>query len=205
MGIKKPALKPRIYILCNGELAEPQYFQDFKNHLRSHNIIVRYKKEFRKKAPWDFIEAAITFKKEEQSDGKFSPEDNDQMWCVLDVDNYWSDNEQKFRNAISRAKKEAMKIAWSNECFEFWFLCHFAHYNSAIPRSDYHKKLGKHFKDKKLGTYTKNMKGIFNVLEPWQQTALQNAAKLFKAEAIQQNPSTAIHLLAGELLSHFGS
>ena len=126
MGMKQLKMRPRIYILSIGELAEPQYFQDFKDYLRAHNIIIRYRKEFLKKAPWNFIEAAIKFKEEEKSKSRFVQEDGDQIWCVFDVDNYWKENEKKFRAALKLAGDSGLRIAWSNECFEFWFLCHFA-------------------------------------------------------------------------------
>ncbi len=204
MGMKKTGMKPRIYILCNGELAEPQYFQDFKDHLKAHNILVRYRKEFLKKAPWSFIEAAIKFKEEEQQKGKFSREDNDQIWLVFDVDNYWSDNENKFREALKLAEANGLKIAWSNECFEFWFLCHFGLYNSAIPRTDYHKKLEKHFKDEGLGKYEKNMEDIFEPLTPLQSAAIENAKRLYVKDGVGKNPSTAVHLVVVELSRIFG-
>ena len=173
-------------------------------HLKAHNILVRYRKEFLKKAPWSFIEAAIKFKEEEQQKGKFSKEDNDQIWLVFDVDNYWSDNESKFCDALKLAEANGLKVAWSNECFEFWFLCHFGFYNSAIPRIDYHKKLEKHFKDKGLGKYEKNMKSIFDPLFSYQETAIRNAKKLYQKGAVGNNPSTAVHLLVEELMQIFG-
>lgn len=203
MGMKKIEMKPRIYILCNGELAEPQYFQDFKDHLRAHNIIIRRKKEFLKKAPWAFIEAAVNFKDEEESKGMFFQEDGDQMWCVFDVDNSWGDNEKKFRDALKLAHENGLKMAWSNECFEFWFLCHFAFYNSAVPRMDYHKKLAKHFNDARMEVYEKNMTGAFGPLLPYQETAIKHAKKLYKKGAVQNNPSTAIHMLVEELIHFF--
>ncbi len=196
-------MKPRIYILCNGERAEPQYFQDFKDYLKEHNILVRYRKEFLKKAPWDFIEAAIKFKEEEQQKGKFSEEDNDQIWLVFDVDNYWSENGSKFRDALKLAEKNGLNVAWSNECFEFWFLCHFGNYNSSIPRADYHKKLAKHFKDEGFGDYKKNMKAIFGSLLSFQEDAIKHAKKLCKKDGISNNPSTSVHLLVEELLRTF--
>lgn len=204
MGVKKLEMKPRIYILCNGERAEPQYFQDFKDYLKAHNIIVKYKKEFLRKAPWDFIGAAINFKEEEQRKGKFSKEDNDQIWLVFDVDNYWSENESKFRDALKLAEKNGLKVAWSNECFEFWFLCHFGYYGSAVPRTDYHKKLAKHFKDEKLGKYAKNMEGIFEPLMSFQSAAIGNARKIYVKNGVGNNPSTAVHLVVEEVLRVFG-
>ena len=102
------------------------------------------------------------------------------------------------------AEANSLKVAWSNECFEFWFLCHFGLYNSAIPRTDYHKKLEKHFKDGGLGRCEKNMKSIFDPLFSYQETAIRNAKKLYKMGAVGNNPSTAVHLLVEELGSIFG-
>lgn len=198
--------KNRVYILCNSEQAEPYYFQDFKAHLRiPGRVIIPRRKEFLKKAPWDFIEAAVKFKKEEESKKHFFLEDGDQMWCVFDVDNYLEDNNKEFRKALKLAEENGLKIAWSNECFEFWFLCHFGFYNSAIPRSDYHKKLEKHFKDQSLGAYTKNMKAIFIPLLPYQGTAIKNAKRLYKKGGVGNNPSTAVHLVVEELRRIFQS
>ncbi len=204
MGLNKIAMKPRIFILCNGELAEPLYFQDFKDHLRAHNIVIRYKKEFLRKAPWDFIKAAIKFKEELESKGDFVSDDGDQVWCVFDVDNYLDDNEKKFHEGLKLADENGLNIAWSNECFEFWFLSHFALHSSTIPRADYHKKLAKNFKDNSLGIYKKNMEGIFESLLPFQETGVKHAKKLYVKGEVNNNPSTAIHLLVEELLHHFG-
>jgi len=204
MGLKKHGMKPRIYILCNGELAEPLYFQDFKDDLKARNILVKYKKEFLRKAPWDFIVAAIKFKEEEHAKSRFFQEDGDQVWCVFDVDNYWDENEIEFRKALKLANDNGLRIAWSNECFEFWFLCHFALHNSAIPRGDYHKKLVKYFKDNGFSKYRKNMRGIFKYLSPSQRTAIKHAEKLYTDEGVHENPSTSVFVLVKELLDYFG-
>lgn len=201
MGIKKTRMKSRIFIFCNGELAEPSYFQDFKDHLRSHSIVIRYKKEFLKKAPWDFISASIKYKEKLISKGDFVIKDGDQSWCVFDVDDYWGQNEKKFREALRSANENDLKLAWSNECFEFWFLCHFGLYSSAVPRTVYHKKLAKHFKDKKLGRYQKNMKGIFNQILPFQMLAIKRARKMYNAGEVQNNPSTAVFRLVEEIIN----
>jgi len=197
-------MKPRIYTLCNSELAEPYYFQDFKEYLRAAGkIVIPKRREFIKKAPWNFINAAILFKEEEQLKGRFSPEDGDQMWCVFDIDNYLNDNECAFRKALKLADKNNLRIAWSNECFEFWFLCHFNLYRSPIPRADYHKKLKKHFKDNKLGIYTKNMKGIFDLIKSRQLMAIENAKKLHRNNEVQKNPSSSVFQLVEVLMEYF--
>ena len=41
------------------------------------------------------------------------------------------------------------KVAWSNQCIEYWFILHFAYYTSDNDRKDYRKFL--HSKFKELG------------------------------------------------------
>lgn len=191
----------KIYVLCNGELAEPLYFDDLKQHLGvAHQIVVRYK-PFIGMAPWDFIDAAVENKKDLMKRDKFSSHYEDQIWCVFDIDNYWKENEKDFRTALTLAKKSGIRVAWSNQCFELWFLCHFDSTLSAMPRADYHKKLKERFKTHKLGEYTKNMEQIFRPLLPFQKDGIKNAKKLYEKDKIQKDPSTAVFLLVEELLN----
>jgi len=62
----------------------------------------------------------------------------------------------------------------------------------------------KHFNDMGLGAYVKNMKTMFLPLLPYQEMAIKHAKKLCKKGEVQNNPSTAIHLLVEELLKYFG-
>jgi len=108
----------KIYVLCNGELAEPQYFEEFKDQLAiPQQIIVRYK-PFIHLAPWDFIGATMAYKKELIEKDKFSASCGDQIWCVFDIDNYWKDNQKDFRAGVELAKKNKINLACSNQCFE---------------------------------------------------------------------------------------
>lgn len=201
MSMGKIVMKPRIFILSNGQLAEPQYFHDFRKHLKARNIKVLEYKRFRGKAPLEFIKAAVACKQQFQRAGEFFDEDVDQFWCVFDVDDYWKQNQMDFRTAIALAKKSGVRLAWSNECFELWFLCHFDPSSSAVPRRDYHKKLEKYFKDNKLGEYTKNMSQIFRPLWAFQQAGIKNAKKLYVKDKVEKNPSTAVFLLVEKLLN----
>ena len=123
---------------------------------------------------------------------RFSDIDGDQLWCVFDVDNYWKDNKSAFIDAISLAEQNDIKLAWSNECFEVWFLCHFALLSTTLPRNDYHIKLGEHFKKKGLGVYKKNMNKVFKILLTYQPEAIKNARKLLKKGMLGKNPSTSV-------------
>lgn len=199
MGINTNKLKSKIFILCNGELAEPLFFQAYKDHLKAHNIVIRQRKEFLQTAPWQFIEVAVNYKEELRRKGEFSSEDGDQLWCVFDVDRYLEDNSEAFRNALRIAEGNEINLAWSNECFEYWLLCHFALVESTIPRKDYHVKLKDFFKQNGLGKYEKNMDGIFDMLYPLQSNAIKFSKKVYGDGDPGQNPSTAVFLLVEEI------
>lgn len=189
----------KIYVLCNGELAEPQYFEEFKDQLAiPQQIIVRYK-PFIHMAPWDFIEAAIKYKKELIEKDKFAVSYGDQIWCVFDIDNYWKDNQKDFSVSVELAKKNKINLAWSNQCFELWYLCYFDATLSAMPRTDYNKKLKDRFKNNDLGVYTKNMQGVFELLQPFQHAGIKNAKKLYVKDNVAKDPSTAVFLLVEEI------
>lgn len=192
-------MKPRIFILSNGELAEPQYFHDFKRYLKASNVRVIEYKRFRGKAPWEFIDEAVKCKEDFVKSGEFIKLDGDQFWCVFDVDDYWIQNTKRFKEAVALAKSEGIRLAWSNECFELWFLCHFGQFTSAVPRKDYHKKLGQYFKENGLGVYKKNMGNMFRALLDFQRAGIANARKLYTKDKIDKNPSTGVFLLVEEM------
>ncbi|MBA4336548.1 hypothetical protein C0416_02115 [bacterium] len=197
--MEKIIMKPRIFILSNGELAEPQYFHDFKRHLKANNIRVIEYKRFRGKAPWEFIDEAVKCKHGFERSGKFIELDGDQFWCVFDVDDYWAQNQKRFKEACVIAKRAGIRLAWSNECFELWFLCHFGQFSSAVPRKDYHKKLSQYFKENGLGVYKKNMENMFRFLLSFQSAGINNARRIYSKDKIDKNPSSAVFLLVEEM------
>lgn len=118
--MKKIISRPRIIIFCNGSVAEPQYFQSFKEFLKiPHRIKIIYRNTG-SDSPWRLIERAIEEK------GKDS---ENEIWCVFDVDRYLTDNASKMKFAIKRANENEILLAWSNVCFELWYLLHFIHFN----------------------------------------------------------------------------
>ncbi len=129
---------------------------------------------------------------------KISEDDCDQIWCVFDVDDYWQQNKNKFKKSLEIANKNHIKIAYSNECFELWFLLHFNLVETAISRTDYNKKLQKFFKNLDFD-YKKNSEGIFAQLLDFQKKAIQNAKKIYPQEQPNKNPSTSVFKLVEEL------
>ncbi len=191
--IVKPALHPVIHIFHNGEVAEVNYFQDFKHFLAGRDAqvnVINYRKQTQGKAPWQVIEYAIKC--------QISQKDHDQVWCVFDVDDFLRQNEKLFVESLLKAKDHNIKIAYSNRCFELWFMLHFELIETAISAQDYQKKLKVFFK--KIGVeYKKNSENLFEKLFDLQSNAITRAKKISKKNDLKINPSTAVFQLVEEL------
>lgn len=195
--MKQQAINPRIYIYCNGEIAEPVYFKEFKDYLRSRTITISYNR-FKGCSPWELIEKVAIEKSYLTSRNKFIVEDGDQCWCVFDIDEYWNQNPVKFKAAIKSAKENNIKLAWSNECFELWYLLHFQVLQTGISRKDYDTKLKAHFQHLGGKAYVKNS-SIFARIMDKQPEAIKHAKQIFLANKVENNPSTAVFKLVEEL------
>ena len=113
-------LKPSILIVCEGECTEPRYFERFNASnavIKIHGVGKNTK---------SLIADAIKIRKQT---GPY-----DQVWVVFDLDSF---SKGHFDNAIKIAEKEGIRVAYSNEAFELWYMLHFDHLQSAISRSLY--------------------------------------------------------------------
>jgi hypothetical protein len=200
--MKNHVIKPKIRIYCNGEIAEPVYFQDFKDYLKSRAIII-CSKRFKGLSPWELIKKVVAEKENLQNGGKFYDEDGDKCWCVFDVDEFWNQNPQKFTTAVKLARTKNIHLAWSNECFELWYLLHFQVLQTDISRRDYDRKLKKYFRKLDGKNYSKNS-SAFGRLAGKQLFAIKNAKQIFRANKVEKNPSTAVFQLVEVLNSYFG-
>lgn len=182
VGIRN--LKERFLVVCEGEKTEPNYFRGFRVPGQTVDVDIRgvgYNTV-------SLVRKAIELKKEEEYD---------QVWCVFDRDDFPA---QHFNEAISLAYANHVKIAYSNEAFELWYILHFDYHQSGISRADYIKILSK-----KLGhAYKKSSETIYDELASKLPTAIRNAQKLLDNYAppkpVSDNPSTTVHLLVLELL-----
>ncbi len=183
-GKGKP--QPAILILCEGEKTEPGYFKSFK--LASVNVQV---------LGCGFNTYSLVDKARQiQEKAKKRNAAYDQLWCVFDKDDFRLD---QVNAAFVLAKKEKIKVAFSNEAFELWYLLHFNYYDTAMSRTQYKAKLSG-LMDK---TYKKNSTSIFDELRDKQADAIRNAEKLLSRYTPKNpgrdNPSTTVHLLVKEL------
>jgi len=176
-------VKQRFLIVCEGAKTEPNYFKNF----RVPKTVIDVKGVGEN--PSRLVQSAINFKDE-------ADEEYDQIWCVFDRDDW---PPQDFNNAIYKAESHNLKVAYSNEAFELWYVLHFEFLNTGILRDDYIKKMTKLLGKK----YQKNSETIYDELINKQATAIRNTEKLLASynplNPGQDNPSTTVHLLIKEL------
>jgi hypothetical protein len=125
----------------------------------------------------------------------------DQIWCVFDLDSF---PKQNFEKAIQLAKKEKIRVAYSNEAFELWYVLHFDYLQSQVDRKQYIAIL-----ESRLGRrYQKNDRTIYDLLLPFQTQAIANAKRLLEEHHPQhlaycdKKPSTTVYELVLELNKH---
>ena len=195
----------RVYflIVCEGEKTEPNYFKSFKTNVKSFVYTIDAFGEATNTK--DLVRKTIA--KRDKSSLKY-----DSVWAVFDKDSFSANN---FNSAISLAESNNIKVGWTNEAFELWYLLHFQYRNTAMSRDEYKSAIEKEVNAKiailskskmpKLFVYEKNSKDMFAILENYgnQQQAIKNAEKLIANHNCSNyaihNPCTRIHLLVKEL------
>ena len=176
--------RARILIVCEGEKTEPNYFEGF----RLTNVTVKgtgYNTD-------SLVQKALLLKATAIRD----KEKYDQVWCVFDRDRF---SAESFNSAFILAQDHDIKVAYSNEAFELWYLLHFNYYDTALSRDQYIIKLSQ-----LLGhPYCKNSTSTFDELFDRQNDAIRNAKYLLdqytELNPEKDNPSTTVHVLVEEL------
>ena len=176
--------RQRFLIVCEGKETEPNYFRSF----RVPKDVIEIDVQGLAMNPSQLVQEAQNLRNTDS--------DYDQVWCVFDRDSWPI---QDFNNALTTAKKQKIKVAYSNEAFELWYILHFQYLNTGISRKDYGRKL-----TKLLGyEYEKNSDTMYDRLIELQDKAIKNAESLLcqyqPPNPSNDNPSTTVHLLVKEL------
>jgi hypothetical protein len=150
--------KDRILIVCEGKETEPNYFKAFP-------VSSAYVKPIGIGAnTLSLVKKSKQLKDDADNEG----EPFDQVWCVFDRDSH---SQQDYNEAFSFCREHDIKIAYTNEAFELWYLLHFNYYTTALNRAMFQKML-----DKLLGeTYKKNDRSMYEKLLDKQPVAISNA------------------------------
>ena len=200
-GIKNKSreLKTYFLIVCEGEKTEPNYFRSFPKQVGK----VIYDIEFDGGgiSTLKVVEKAIELR--DKSSQKY-----DRIWAVFDRDSFKANS---FNSAISKARANNIKCAWSNEAFELWYLLHFHNRVTAMTRDEYKKAIEKAIneklgKKKKPFQYKKNDPLMYALLDKVgkQDLAIKWAKDLSEKIEGQSfadyNPQTQVFKLVEELI-----
>ena len=123
------------------------------------------------------------------------------VWIVYDTDDFPAEHINRTAAlCVEESTEETIYHAiWSNQCIELWFLLHFGFMQADIHRSTYWPKLSDFLTSQNLGSYTKNRTDMYQILLPYQDTAIANANKLEKINEgklpSESAPGTMIHKL----------
>ena len=195
----------RVYflIVCEGEKTEPNYFKSFKTNVKYFVYTIETLGEGSNTK--DLVKRTISARDN-------SSQLYDSVWAVFDRDSFSPNN---FNGAIELAKNNKIKVGWSNEAFELWYLLHFQYRNTSMSRDDYKKTIEDEINSKIVATsksknpkkfeYKKNSIEMYSLLEKYgnQKQAILWSKKLESNHLCNNysihNPCSKIHLLVEEL------
>jgi hypothetical protein len=204
------SIRKSIIIACEDSFSAPTYFKQIIEKLKNDKITTPYSYVFAKHQhtnPTGVLKDLLNTENYTQFDYK---------WIVIDRDKELLKGSghgvDDFNKAISEAKKQNVKVAYSNDCFELWYLLHFNYIDTALSRkdlvdktieelkksnSDFEKLNEKSIKNEEMA------KKIFKELLPKQDDAIKNSKTLLSkynpVNPSSNNPSTTIHLLVETL------
>ncbi len=119
---RRPAFRdprPKMLIVCEGSITEPQYFEQFAGFHR--NSLVKVEIAPAQGVPLTVVRAAKERRDKAISDAKRESDENvkiEFVWCVFDIDEHPNVPEAK-----SLAHQNNIKVAISNPCLNFGSCC----------------------------------------------------------------------------------
>ncbi len=191
------SIKNTFLIYCEGKNTEPTYFKSFPVTTDTEVKAIglgRSKTALVQKV----LELTESIEKDAEQ----------QIWIVFDRDIKYdnvSQGNQDFNEAIQLAQQNNLKCAYSNDCFELWFVLHDELMESALHRTQLYKKLStklncNYEKDGKSIDFAKS---LYAISLPNIENATRNAQKLHQvhgdAAYHEQNPCTTVYQLVEEL------
>lgn len=184
--------RPIIYIVCEGKETEIKYFKRFRK--RGCLIDIKPVESQYKDAVQLIGHAKDTIKP-----GDLYPSDGDELWCVFDRD---ENTDAQLTRAKEAARKYGYNIAFSNPCFELWFILHYRKQKAHIENADIALKILKGF----MPDYEKNS-DVYDELLEFQAIACERSeirmAELSGSnlEIISRssNPCTSVSMLVRRL------
>src|SRR5882672_9999496 len=177
----------RVLIVCEDSKSSCLYFRAFNIDLERAEVIT----VGTGMNTDSLIEEAI--KRKALAESRQEP--YNQVWSVFDRDNFPLSN---YLRAFELAEANGIRVAWTNEAFELWYLLHFNYHDSGISRDAHKQKLAACG----IAGYDKADAGMYAKVLEHQPTAIRNAKRLEKhwnemgkRFPERENPSTGVHKL----------
>lgn len=177
-----------IWLFCEGEKTEKFYFQKLKATER----ISRFSVEVVAPGKSDALGLINYVKRFKQSHSRDFQED-DIIYCIFDRND---NSNQKLNQAVRLAEENGVNIIFSNPCFEYWIVSHFAYYPHICDFNDLKSKLEEH-----MTRYEKNDREIYIKTKDKVTNAIKHSKRIGKkhiengVELIsrESNPSTKVY------------
>ncbi len=189
-------LEKRFLIVCEDGKSAPNYFEALKKHFKLSAASIEIAGSAGHTQPAQVVARAVEIKKSAASpDSGTVP--FEQVWCVID-----GDYGHKIANARSKATANAIELAVSTKCFEYWVLLHFEEYDKSTIDCD---ALVSTLRNKHLPRYTKG-KCDFSSIVLHVRDACARAEKLRRPGIARgdlpedQNPCSEVYQLANAIL-----
>ncbi len=188
-------------IICEGENTEPYYFQGFPVPTK---LVLT---EGGCNSKTSLVEYALEVQKLEKYAGR-------EIWCVFDFDvkpDEAATQPKDFNNAIQLAEQNGLKVAWSNDAFELWFVLHYDLLEAPLTRHQLYPVLKEKWnlesfsKEAKTREFCKDHYSRHNGQNnASQQLAIRRARSLHEKyngdkDFSRQCPCTTVYLLVEEL------
>lgn len=135
--------------------------------------------------PWRVVDRAVA---------EMTNDEYDAVWCIFDCDDH-----ARLADARERARVRNMNVAYSNPCFEIWYLLHYRYSTAYTHRDDAVAECGQ-----RMGSYSES-DDVYDQLSPMQNAAAENARRLREEHHAQvndgrpDNPSTDVDLMVAAL------
>jgi RloB-like protein len=178
----------RILIVCEGEKTERGYFEAFQRDARNPRVSVEIANQTGE--PLHVVRSAIKLKEQDEQRARRERDENlawDEVWGVFDVDEH-----PRLGDAKVLAKKNGVRLAISNPCFELWALLHFQDQRAFIDRRRLIDQIKRH-----LPGYDKGLD--YAKLRPGYEDARERARVLSReatrAADPDRNPTTGVPAL----------
>lgn len=200
--LKSLAIRNLFRIYCEGENTEPEYFKSFPVNTETKVEAIGLGR-----SKTALVEKAIELLSKDQLLKRQKNYDADrQLWVVFDYDIRHEVNEAAdYNRAIELAHQNGLKVAYSNDSFELWFILHSRYHNSAVTRREYYEILSSELNCnyEEEGKSKEFSKSLYHLFLTTQKEAIQNARRLYDAQKQlnfnEQNPCTTVFLLVEEL------